>query len=95
MIKPDSNLLRRRTRDQRTGPPGVLSTWTTEKIVAAMHAGKERTVRLKYEEQLPVVIGYFTEWVGADGKLDFGNDVYGHDWKTAARYFAVRPAIAQ
>lgn len=63
------------------------STWTTEKIVAAMHAGKERAVRLKPHEQVPVVIGYFTAWVGSDGKLNFRNDVYGHDRKMEARYF--------
>ena len=63
------------------------STWTTEKIAAAMHAGKERAVRLKPHEQVPVVIGYFTAWVGSDGKLNFRNDVYGHDRKMEARYF--------
>ncbi len=63
------------------------SVWTTEKIVAAMHAGREQVVRLKPHEQVPVVIGYFTAWVGSDGKLNFRNDVYGHDRKMAARYF--------
>lgn len=64
------------------------STWTTEQIKAAMHAGKEQVVRLEPDEQVPVVIGYFTAWVGSDGKLNFRNDVYGHDRKMAERYFA-------
>lgn len=69
------------------------STWTSEKIVAAMNAGKERMVRLKPEDQVPVVIGYFTAWVDKDGKLNFRNDVYGHDRKMAARYFGADIAL--
>ncbi len=65
------------------------STWTTGKIRTAMHAGKEQVVRLKPHEQVPVVIGYFTAWVGSDGKLNFRNDVYGHDRKMTERYFIV------
>ncbi len=71
------------------------STWTSEKIIAAMHAGKEQAVRLKPHEQVPVVIGYFTAWVGSDGKLNFRNDVYGHDRKMAERYFAPPKTTAQ
>jgi murein L,D-transpeptidase YcbB/YkuD len=67
------------------------STWTSEKIVAAMNAGKERGVRLKPESQIPVVIGYFTAWVDREGKLNLRNDVYGHDKKMAARYFGDKP----
>lgn len=71
------------------------STWTAEKIEAAMESGKEKVVRLKKEEQVQVVIGYFTAWVDKDGKLNFRNDVYGHDQKMIGRYFAGKPAMAK
>ncbi|HRI22058.1 MAG TPA: L,D-transpeptidase family protein [Panacibacter sp.] len=53
------------------------SSWTKEKINAAMHAGKEKYVTLK--ETVPVFIAYFTAWVDRDGKLNFRKDVYGRD----------------
>ncbi len=64
------------------------STWTPEKIAGAMQAGKEKYVRLKNEDQVPVIIGYFTAWVDKEGALNFRNDVYGHDQQMMRRYFA-------
>ncbi len=61
------------------------STWTTDKIVAAMNSGKEKYVRVRPE--VPVVIGYFTAFVDDDGKLNFRNDIYGHDKKMQKRLF--------
>lgn len=61
------------------------TTWTTEKIREAMNKGKETWVTLK--EKRPVTIGYFTAWVGADGRLNFCDDVYGHDEKLARELF--------
>lgn len=61
------------------------STWTTEKIVAAMNSGKEKYVRVRPE--VPVVIGYFTAFVDSNGQLNFRNDIYGHDKKMQKRLF--------
>ena len=40
------------------------------------------------KEPVPVFIGYFTAWVDRDGKLNFREDVYGHDKKMKERLFA-------
>jgi murein L,D-transpeptidase YcbB/YkuD len=69
------------------------STWTSEKIGQAMNAGKEKYVRLRGENEIPVYIGYFTAWVDTDGKLNFRKDVYGHDGKMARRLFG-EPELA-
>lgn len=61
------------------------TTWTTDKIEAAMNKRSETWVKLK--EKRPVTIGYFTAWVGADGRLNFCDDVYGHDEKLARELF--------
>ena len=63
------------------------STWTTAKITAAMNAGKEKYVRLRGKNEIPVFIGYFTAWVDPQGRLNFRRDVYGHDKKMADRLF--------
>ena len=62
------------------------SSWNSRKIVQAMNAGKERYVTVK--EDIPVVIGYFTAWVDRQGKLNFREDIYGHDKKMAERLFS-------
>ena len=56
--------------------------WTRETIVEAMHAGEERTVKLR--EPVPVYIGYWTVDVTPDGKTAFLPDVYGLDARQAA-----------
>jgi len=61
------------------------AAWDSVKITKAMNAGKEQYVTLK--QTIPVFIGYFTAWVDRDGKLNFRDDVYGHDKKMAARLF--------
>lgn len=53
------------------------ANWDEEKIVSAMHAGKEKWVGVS--KDVNVFIGYFTAWVDAQGKLNFRDDVYGHD----------------
>ncbi len=63
------------------------STWTAEKISAAMNSGKEKYVRLRGKNEIPVYIGYFTSWVDRDGNLNFRKDVYGHDKKMEERLF--------
>lgn len=51
--------------------------WTRERIHEAMHAGEERTVKLR--EPIPVFIGYWTARVAPDGLVQFRHDVYGVD----------------
>ncbi len=51
--------------------------WTPEAIDKAMHGGVEKTVVLK--KKIPVYIGYFTAFVGANGKINFRKDVYKRD----------------
>ena len=62
------------------------SNWDSVKITKAMNAGKEQFYNVK--ESIPVFIGYFTAWVDRDGKLNFRDDVYGHDKKMKERLFA-------
>jgi murein L,D-transpeptidase YcbB/YkuD len=56
-------------------------SWDSVKITKAMNAGKEHNVPVK--ETVPVYIGYFTAWVDREGKLNFRDDIYGHDRKMA------------
>jgi L,D-transpeptidase YcbB len=59
--------------------------WTPEKISKAMNSGKEQTVRLK--KSVPVIITYYTAWVDETGKLNFREDIYGHDKKLSQKMF--------
>lgn len=61
------------------------STWTEKKIDDLMNAGKEKYVTLK--EKVPVFIVYFTAFVDSKGRLNFCDDVYGHDAKLAETLF--------
>jgi murein L,D-transpeptidase YcbB/YkuD len=60
-------------------------TWTAERMTAAMLGGKE--VHVSLAEKLPVMLVYFTAWEDTDGRLNFREDVYGHDRKLAAELF--------
>ena len=62
------------------------STWTPEAIDKAMHAAKEKVINLR--PPMPVTIGYFTAWVDTQGRLNFRDDVYGHDGRLARELFA-------
>ncbi|PSL49084.1 murein L,D-transpeptidase YcbB/YkuD [Chitinophaga niastensis] len=64
------------------------STWTEQKIDDAMNAGKEKYVTLK--DKVPVFIGYFTAFVDSNGRLNFRDDVYGHDARLAATLFGTK-----
>jgi len=59
--------------------------WTKEKITDAMNSGEQKSVALK--DPVPVFITYYTAWVDENGKLNFRNDVYGHDKEIAAKMF--------
>lgn len=61
------------------------ANWTPDKIKTAMNSTRERFVAVR--EDTPVFIGYFTSWVDRNGKLNFREDIYGHDKKMAERLF--------
>ena len=62
------------------------SAWTPANIGKAMHADKEQFVKVR--PPVPVVIGYFTAWEDRLGRLNFRDDVYGHDARLATDLFA-------
>lgn len=62
------------------------TAWTADSIKTAMFSGKERYVKLT--EKRPVTIGYFTAWVDGAGRVNFREDVYGHDERLAQELFA-------
>jgi L,D-transpeptidase YcbB len=59
--------------------------WPPERIGDVMLGGRETAVQLA--EPRPVVIVYFTSWVDVEGRLNFRDDVYGHDRKLAGELF--------
>lgn len=60
--------------------------WPPDKIEDAMNKGVERYVTLK--DPVTVFVGYFTAWVDPSGRINFRNDVYGHDREMANHLFA-------
>ena len=59
--------------------------WTPTAIDAAMNSGTEKVVRLK--QPVPVFITYYTAWVDEEGKLNFRDDIYGHDKSLSKKMF--------
>ena len=59
--------------------------WNEETIDKAMHNGKEKYVTLK--KTVPVYITYFPSWVDKTGKLNFRDDIYGHDARLEKEIF--------
>ena len=59
--------------------------WTPQRIEEAMNSGVEQVVRLK--PVVPVLITYYTAWVGADGVLNFRGDIYKHDAELKRKMF--------
>jgi L,D-transpeptidase YcbB len=57
--------------------------WTRERIDEAMHAGEEKTVKLK--APIPVYLGYWTARVRPDNTVQFRKDVYDIDGRLATR----------
>ena len=53
------------------------STWTREKIMAALDSKQSQTIFL--ETPMPVLIVYWTASVGATGEIRYAKDVYGLD----------------
>jgi len=50
--------------------------WDPDRVKSAMQGSDNRTVTLP--RKIPVYIVYFTAF-GRDGKLHFGDDIYGRD----------------
>jgi murein L,D-transpeptidase YcbB/YkuD len=77
----------------RLEQPEKLANWLLagnpnyppEKIKELMNQDTEKQVKL--DKKVPVFIGYFTAWVDKDGKLNFRDDIYGHDAKMKERMF--------
>lgn len=70
------------------------SKWSPEKIDSALNKGdKEKYVRVK--NPVPVLIVYYTALVDEQGKLQFREDIYGHDARLAPKMFSDTPAVAQ
>lgn len=61
------------------------SAWPPARIEQAMRSGRETAVRLG--ERRPVMLVYFTAWEDRNGRLNFREDVYGHDARLAAELF--------
>ena len=59
--------------------------WTPARIEEAMNAGKEKFVKVK--DPVPVLITYYTAWVDENGRLNFREDIYGHDSNLAMKMF--------
>lgn len=55
--------------------------WDMKKIDEYMHKTEPADVPLP--EKVPVLIEYRTAWMGPDGKVQFREDIYGHDRKQA------------
>ncbi len=64
------------------------TTWTTARIDSAM--GRKTELAVPVRPRLPVFIGYFTAWVDREGRLNFRDDLYGHDAKLARELFDER-----
>ena len=57
--------------------------WSRERIAEAMHAGEEKTVKLK--SPIPVYLAYWTARVRPDNTVQFRNDIYDIDGRLATR----------
>jgi murein L,D-transpeptidase YcbB/YkuD len=66
--------------------------WTPEAIRAAIDTGKERKVPLSPTQTVAVHVAYWTAWVGDDGVLRLGPDVYRRDAELARLLAGERPA---
>lgn len=62
--------------------------YTSAVIDSLMNLKKEKWVTLK--DPVPVMISYYTAFVDNNGKLNFRNDIYGHDSAMAVKLFAVK-----
>jgi murein L,D-transpeptidase YcbB/YkuD len=59
--------------------------WDPVKIEEAMNSNEQKFVKLKNPAE--VFITYYTAWVDEEGRLNFRQDVYGHDKDISGRLF--------
>jgi L,D-transpeptidase YcbB len=59
--------------------------WDAAKIDEAMNTKEQKIVKLKNKAE--VFITYYTAWVDEEGRLNFRDDVYGHDKKVKGQLF--------
>lgn len=59
--------------------------WDSEKIAQAMNGTEQKVVKLK--DKAEVFITYYTAWVDDAGRLNFREDVYGHDKNIKEKLF--------
>jgi murein L,D-transpeptidase YcbB/YkuD len=59
--------------------------WDATKIQDALDSKEQKVVKLKNKAE--VFITYYTAWVDETGRLNFRDDVYGHDKKILAKLF--------
>ncbi|GGA98468.1 hypothetical protein GCM10011511_22210 [Puia dinghuensis] len=59
--------------------------WSAEDIDKAIATGQN--IGLKLNEPVAVLIVYYTAWVDEENKLQFREDIYGHDSTVAGRLF--------
>jgi len=91
---PQTELFSRSRRDFSYGcirvqdPPALAAwvlqskpEWTRERIQAAMNG--EKSVQVNLSSPIPVLILYATARVDEDGRVDFYDDIYGHDARLA------------
>ncbi len=64
------------------------TAYSSIKIDSLMNLTKEKWVTLK--KPVPVMISYYTAFVDNKGRLNFRNDIYGHDSAIAVKLFAVK-----
>lgn len=64
--------------------------WPSDKIDSMLNKGdKEKYVKVK--DPVPVLIIYYTAWVDEQGRLQFREDIYGHDARLAQKMFSDAP----
>jgi murein L,D-transpeptidase YcbB/YkuD len=91
---PKTELFSRSRRDFSYGcirvqdPPALAAwvleskpEWTPERIQAAMNG--EKSVQVNLSSPIPVLILYATARVDEEGRVDFYDDIYGHDTRLA------------
>jgi murein L,D-transpeptidase YcbB/YkuD len=61
------------------------TAWTPERIRKVADGKVETTIAVK--PAVPVIIGYFTAWVDDAGRLNFRDDIYGHDARLSLELF--------
>jgi murein L,D-transpeptidase YcbB/YkuD len=62
------------------------ANWSQDSVRRSLQLTKETHIKLR--KPIPVFIGYFTAWVDQQGKLNFRDDIYGHDKKMMEKLFA-------